>query len=93
MGDADQDVSDSNRDCLAEEALLPEIDRLELDYLLADLEQLQRRIEMLDEGSPQRYEVSEDAMLLATVPGVAAFTATSLACRVGRVERFPRATA
>jgi hypothetical protein len=25
------------------------------------------------------------------VPGVSHFTATSLACRVGRVERFPRA--
>ena len=29
-------------------------------------------------------------MLLTSLPGAAAFTAMSLACRVGRVERFPR---
>ena len=33
----------------------------------------------------------KDAVLLASIPGVAAFTATSLACRVGQVQRFPRA--
>jgi transposase len=30
-------------------------------------------------------------VLLSSVPGVSYFTATALACRVGRVERFPRA--
>ena len=31
------------------------------------------------------------AILLSTTPGIGPFTATALACRVGRVERFPRA--
>jgi transposase len=31
------------------------------------------------------------AVLISSMPGVSYFTATSLACRVGRVERFPRA--
>ena len=31
-----------------------------------------------------------DAVLLASMPGVSYFTAVSLACCVGRVERFPR---
>jgi hypothetical protein len=30
-------------------------------------------------------------MILSSMPGVGRFTATSLACRVGRIERFPRA--
>lgn len=63
-----------------------------MDYLLADLEYFESRIEALDEKIAQRYGVSDDAILLATIPGVAAYTATALACRVGRVERFPRAS-
>ena len=70
--------------------VLPEIDRLELDHLLADLDHIQRRVEELDKLIAQRCEISEDAVLLASIPGAGAFTATSLACRVGRVERFPR---
>jgi transposase len=38
----------------------------------------------------QRCGVSAEAVLLSSMPGVSYFTATSLACRVGRVERFPR---
>jgi transposase len=70
--------------------VLPEIDRLERDHLLADLEQVQQRLGDLEKVIAERCGDSEDAMILATIPGVAAFTATSLACRVGRVERFPR---
>jgi transposase len=71
--------------------VLPEIDRLELDYLLADLRYIEQRIEGLDKVIAQRCGTSEDATLLSSIPGVAAFTATSLACRVSGVERFPRA--
>lgn len=71
--------------------VLPEIDRLELDFLLADLQHIEQRIEELDQVIAQRCGISEDAVLLTSIPGVAAFTATSLACRVGGIERFPRA--
>jgi transposase len=37
-----------------------------------------------------RCGTSEAATILVSMPGVAHFTATALACRVGRVERFPR---
>jgi transposase len=70
--------------------VLPEIDRLELNHLLADLEHIQRRVEDLDKAIADRCVTSEEAVLLSSIPGVAAFTATSLACRVGRVKRFPR---
>lgn len=73
-----------------EKLMLPEIDRLEMDHLLADLKQVQKRIEDLETVIAQRCGNSDDAVLLATIPGVAAFTATSLACRIGRIERFPR---
>jgi transposase len=73
------------------EVILPEIDRLEMDHLLADLERVQQRLKELEGVIAQRCGVSQEAALLATMPGVSHFTATSLACRVGRVERFPRA--
>jgi transposase len=71
--------------------VLPEIDRLEMNHLLADLEQMQQRLKDLEAVIAQRSGVSKEAAIIATMPGVSHFTATSLACRVGRVERFPRA--
>lgn len=70
--------------------VLPEIDRLEMDHLLADLKQVQQWLEALEKMIAERCGNSEEAAILATIPGVAAFTAVSLACRIGRVERFPR---
>jgi transposase len=70
---------------------LPEIDRLEMDHLLADLEQVQQRRKELEQVIAQRCGVSAEAVLLSSMPGVGYFTAVALACRVGRVERFPRA--
>src|SRR5262249_20459623 len=70
---------------------LPGIDRLEMNHLLADLEQVQQRRKALEQVITQRCGVSAEAVLLASMPGVSYFTAVALACRVGRVERFPRA--
>ena len=71
--------------------VLPEIDRLEMNHLLTDLEHVQQRVQDLEKVIAERCSTSEEAVLLSSMPGVAHFTATSLACRVGRVERFPRA--
>jgi transposase len=71
--------------------VLPEIDRLEMNHLLTDIEQVQQRVKELEQVIAQRCGVSQEAVLLSSMPGVSYFTATSLACRVGRVERFPRA--
>jgi transposase len=70
---------------------LPALDRLEMNHLLADLEQVQQRRQELEQLIAQRCGVSAEAVLLSSMPGVSYFTAVSLACRVGRVERFPRA--
>jgi transposase len=74
-----------------QEVALPEIDRLEMNHLLTDLARVQGRLKELERVIAERCGVSEEAVLLASMPGVSHFTATSLACRVGRVERFPRA--
>jgi len=70
---------------------LPAIDRLEMNHLLADLEQVQGRRKELEQVIAQRCGVSAEAVLLSSMPGVSYFTAVALACRVGRVGRFPRA--
>ena len=70
---------------------MPPMDRLEMNYLLADLEHAQQRVQELEQIITERCGNSEAAQLLRTMPGVSYFTATSLAYRVGQVKRFPRA--
>lgn len=70
--------------------VLPTIDHLEMAHLLTDLEQVQQRMKELEGVIAQRSGASKEAVIIASMPGVSHFTATSLACRVGRVERFPR---
>ncbi|MEM7316000.1 MAG: IS110 family transposase [Planctomycetota bacterium] len=70
--------------------VLPEIDRWEMDELLTDLDRICHRLQELEKLIAERCSSNEAAMLLATTPGVGAYTATALACRVGRVDRFPR---
>jgi transposase len=70
--------------------VLSALDRLELDYLLADLAHVQQRYLDLEQVIAERCGSSPEAVLLSSMPGVGKFTATALACRVGRVERFPR---
>jgi transposase len=72
--------------------VLPEIDRLEMDHLLTDLEQVEKRLKELERVIARRAVASEEVAILASMPGVGGgFTAVSLACRIGRIERFPRA--
>src|SRR5215831_7242111 len=65
---------------------LPEVDRLEMNHLLADLEQVQGQRQELEQVIARRCGVSAEAVLLSSMPGVSYFTAVALACRV---ERFP----
>src|SRR3954453_6862129 len=63
--------------------VLPEIDRLELNHLLFDLEQVQQRRKELEQVIAQRCGVSAEAGLLSSMPGGSFLTATSLSCRAG----------
>lgn len=72
--------------------VLPKMDRMEMDYLLADLERIDQRIDELQAVIVERCNAHEEATLLTSMPGVSHFTATALASRVGDVKRFPRSS-
>ena len=76
----------------AKKLALPKMDRLELDYLLEDLERIEQRIDELQAVIVERSEARPEAMLLTSMPGVSYFTATALASRVSDVKRFPRSS-
>ena len=64
---------------------------LELNHLLADLEQVEKRLKHLEQVIAQRSACSKEAAILSSMPGAGrGFTALSLVCRVGRIKRFPR---
>jgi transposase len=69
---------------------LSDIERLELNQLLArwDLSRVQQQ--QLEERIQERQKRSRTATILATLPGCGAYTSLALACRVGDVARFPR---
>lgn len=67
---------------------LPAIDRLEMDQLLEQWMLWDRQCQQLDEQLSARQQQHPTAPLLATLPGCAAFSSLSLACRVGDVGRF-----
>jgi transposase len=72
--------------------VLPAIDRLEMNHLLVDLEQVQQRLNELEKVIAERSDACKETTILSTMPGMGSrFTALSLACRIGRIERFPRA--
>jgi transposase len=71
---------------------LSEMDRLEMDYLLKDLESIEQRMAELQEAIVRRCNTREEAVLLTSMPGVSHFTAVALACRVSDVKRFPRSS-
>ena len=91
MAPAHQDVPNGRRSQLAQEVIFARRSiALEMDYLLADLEHAEQRVKELEKVIDQRCASSKEAVLLTSIPGVGRFTSIALACRVGRVERFPR---
>ncbi len=74
-----------------QELALPQIDRLEMNFLLADLNQIQQRLRELEKLLAERGRDNPSAKLLKTMPGIGTFTAISLSARIGDVKRFPRA--
>jgi hypothetical protein len=72
--------------------VLPEIDRLEMNHLLTAVGHVQQRMKELEQVIAQRSDACKETTILSTLPGMGSrFTALSLLCRIGRVERFPRA--
>jgi transposase len=69
---------------------LPAMDRLEMDLLLAQWKLSDEQIKTLNEEITKRQAVNKTAVVIATVPGCAAYSSLALASRIGSIERFPR---
>ncbi len=67
---------------------LGEIDRLEMDHLLAQWELWDQQLEELDQRIEARFQQNAAAKLLATIVGVSCYMALAIASRVGDVSRF-----
>jgi transposase len=66
------------------------IDRLEMNLLLQQWKVWDEQIEKLDAAIAPRQARSRTAVVIATVPGGAAYGSLALASRIGAIERFPR---
>jgi transposase len=66
------------------------MDRLEMDLLLTQWKLWDEQIESLEGEITRRQSKNKTALLIATVPGCAAYSSLALASRIGSIERFPR---
>lgn len=69
---------------------LSEIDRLEMDLLLAQWELWDQQLAALQERIGVRQKRHPTALVLATMFGAGAYSSLALASRIGPIERFPR---
>jgi transposase len=69
---------------------LDEIDRLEMDQLLAQWELWDAQLEQLQQRIQERQRTNKTAAIVATMPGAGAYSSLALASRIGSIERFPR---
>jgi transposase len=69
---------------------LPAMDRLEMDLLLTQWKLWDEQIKALEAEIAKRQAVNQTAMVIATVPGCAAYSSLALASRIGSIKRFPR---
>ena len=71
---------------------VPDVDRLELDMLLDQWEQLASHLKKVGDKIDEMHKQSEEAAVLASVPGLGNFASLAVACRIGNVKDFPRPT-
>ena len=69
---------------------LAEIDRLEMDQLLAQWELWDRQLLELNEKITERVQRHVVATIVVSMPGASAFSSLALASRIGSIDRFPR---
>ena len=68
---------------------LPVVYRQSVDGYLRVLDSLNREIELVTEEVKRRVELSADARLLTTIPGIGIYSALLLLAEIGDVHRFP----
>jgi transposase len=69
---------------------LPEIDRLEMNLLLAQWELWEQHLATVGKMIEVRQQRHPTAPLVATMFGAGAYSSLALASRIGPIERFPR---
>lgn len=67
---------------------LPEIDRLEMDVLLAQWRAVNKHLEQIEERIKVRQRKNPIAVLLASMPGMGCYSSLSVACRIGEIKDF-----
>lgn len=69
---------------------LGEIDRFELDQLLAQWALWDKQLEQLEQRIKRREAENPVASIVATMPGAGSYSSLALASRIGEIDRFPR---
>ena len=69
---------------------LPNMDRLEMDQLLAQWDLLEEQLATVEKLLKKRQAEHPVAMLIASIPGASAYSSLTLASRIGPINRFPR---
>ncbi len=72
------------------EVALSAVERLEMNHLLVQWDLWDQQIEELEKVIGKRFQNNATAQLLATAPGVSAYSGLALAARIGPIENFPR---
>lgn len=72
------------------ELVLDEIDRMEMDLLLAQWQLWDEQIKEVDAMIDQRTQDDEVATILCTVPGMHFYSSLVVASRIGSIEKFRR---
>jgi len=75
---------------LEEQLVLPELDRLEIELLVAQWSLWDQQLATLDREIIRRQQLCPTAVLIASMPGAGSLGSLALASRMDRIERFPR---
>lgn len=73
-----------------EQLPLPEIDRLEMDLLLAQWDLWQQQFATVEKQIEELQREHPTAKIVATMFGAGAYSSLALGSRIGPIERFPR---
>lgn len=68
--------------------VLPAMDRLEMDLLLARWKLWNKHVVKVDAQLQRLHKTHRVAKLLSTIPGLGDYSSLAIACRIGSIERF-----
>lgn len=68
---------------------LESTDRLAMNQLLVQWKLWEEQLAAVNNWIAERFHANSDAQLLATMPGVSAFAALAITCRIAPIDRFP----